>query len=246
MFPLLGTCLLQAWWLTFRLTHVRNVDISSVSASLLDTPWPLRFWQTTLSRSSIHPKVRSAFNLHTKNLQLDPLEPGDVAMPIVKSHDLADDGETLPPMPVIDPSELISRTFLMDKEDGQWPTSCMNPQCYRWIGDLQMYWWTRTWTLPATWIRTICLLCKGSRYNILIEWENGGITSEHLNNFGKDDPVTCAVYACEHGLLEEEGWKPFKGIVKREKKMICMVNQSHIKGTRNAPSYKFSYHIPLN
>jgi hypothetical protein len=23
--------------------------------------------------------------------------------------------------------------------------------------------------------------------------------------------VTCAVYACEHGLLEEEGWKRFKG-----------------------------------
>jgi hypothetical protein len=48
------------------------------------------------------------------------LEPGDVATPIVKSrHDSADDGEILPPMPVIDPSELISRTFLMDKEDGQ-------------------------------------------------------------------------------------------------------------------------------
>jgi hypothetical protein len=38
----------------------------------------------------------------------------------VKSrHDSADDGEILPSMPVIDPSELISRTFLMDKEDGQ-------------------------------------------------------------------------------------------------------------------------------
>jgi hypothetical protein len=64
--------------------------------------------------------VRLALNLHTKNLQLDPLEPGDIAMPIVKScHDSADDGEILPPMPVIDPSELIGRTFLMDKEDMQ-------------------------------------------------------------------------------------------------------------------------------
>jgi hypothetical protein len=64
--------------------------------------------------------VRSALNPHAKNLQLDPLEPGDVATPIVKSHhDSVDDGETLPPMPVIDPSELISHTFLMDKEDGQ-------------------------------------------------------------------------------------------------------------------------------
>jgi hypothetical protein len=48
---------------------------------------------------------------------------------------------------------------------------------------------------------------KGSRYNILIEWENGEITSEPFNIFGKDDPVTCAVYACKNGLLEEEGWK---------------------------------------
>jgi hypothetical protein len=31
--------------------------------------------------------------------------------------------------------------------------------------------------------------------------------SEPLNIFGKDDPVTYAVYAHEHGLLEEEEWK---------------------------------------
>jgi hypothetical protein len=48
---------------------------------------------------------------------------------------------------------------------------------------------------------------KGSKYKVLVELENGEITSEPLNIFGKDDPVTCAVYACEHGLLEEEGWK---------------------------------------
>jgi hypothetical protein len=58
--------------------------------------------------------------------------------------------------------------------------------------------------------------------------------------------VTCTVYACEHGLLEEEGWKRFKGIAKREKKMLRMVNQSHIKATRNAPRYKFGYLIPCN
>jgi hypothetical protein len=79
-----------------------------------------------------------------------------------------------------------------------------------------------------------------------IEWENGEITSEPLNIFGKDDPVTCAVYAHEHGLLEEEGWKRFKGIAKREKKMLRMVNQSHIKATHNAPRYKFGYCISRN
>jgi hypothetical protein len=42
---------------------------------------------------------------------------------------------------------------------------------------------------------------------ILVEWENGEIMSEPLNIFGKDDPVTCTVYARKRGLLEEEGWK---------------------------------------
>jgi hypothetical protein len=64
--------------------------------------------------------VRLALNPHARNLRLDPLEPGDVATPIVKSrHESADDGEILPLIPVIDPSELIGCTFLMDKEDGQ-------------------------------------------------------------------------------------------------------------------------------
>ncbi len=64
--------------------------------------------------------VRSALNLHAKNLWLDPLDPGNVATPIVKSHhDSVDNGEILPPMPVIDPLELIRHTFLMDKENGQ-------------------------------------------------------------------------------------------------------------------------------
>jgi hypothetical protein len=58
--------------------------------------------------------------------------------------------------------------------------------------------------------------------------------------------VTCAVFAREHGLLEEEGWKRFSRIAKCEKKMLCMVNQSRIKATCNAPRYKFGYRIPRN
>ena len=61
---------------------------------------------------------------------------------------------------------------------------------------------------------------KGSKYNVLVEWENGEITPEPLNVFGKDEPVTCAVYAHEHGLLEEEGWRRFKGHLERAKR-IC-------------------------
>jgi hypothetical protein len=47
------------------------------------------------------------------------LEPSDKNRIVKSRHDSADDGEILPTMPVIDPSELIDHTFLTDKEDGQ-------------------------------------------------------------------------------------------------------------------------------
>jgi hypothetical protein len=227
------------------------------------------------------------------------LEPGDIATPIIKSrHDLAHDGENLPPMPVIDPSELIGRTFLMNKEDGQQHHAqilnvideeeiciCIGEherELFRQPGHVQFvcsvndddyeeilsynelmdyiekdeqqhqdkdgngFWNFKLIVGHKGPFRASNPEYKGSRYNVLIDWENEEITSEPLNIFGKDDPVTCAVYAHEHGLLEEEGWKRFKGIAKREKKMLRMVNQSRVKVTRNAPRYKFGYRISRN
>ena len=50
-----------------------------------------------------------------------------------------------------------------------------------------------------------------SCYNVKIEWEDAGVTTwEPLTVIGKCNPVTCAVYAKEHGLLNEPGWKQFK------------------------------------
>jgi len=48
---------------------------------------------------------------------------------------------------------------------------------------------------------------KGSTYNVMIEWENGEITSEPLSIIAADDPVTCAIYAKENNLLEQDSWK---------------------------------------
>jgi hypothetical protein len=36
---------------------------------------------------------------------------------------------------------------------------------------------------------------NGSRFNVLLEWENGEITTEPLSVIAANDPVTCAVYA---------------------------------------------------
>ena len=87
---------------------------------------------------------------------------------------------------------------------------------------------------------------NGSKYNVLIEWENGEQTYEPLNTIAADDPVTCAIYAKENGLLEEPGWRRFKHIAKREGKLLRMVNQAKLRSYHTAPKYKFGHQIPSN
>ncbi len=45
---------------------------------------------------------------------------------------------------------------------------------------------------------------KGSKYNVLMEWENGEITKEPLAIIAADKPITGAIYAKGKGLLEIE------------------------------------------
>ena len=85
---------------------------------------------------------------------------------------------------------------------------------------------------------------KGSSYNVMVEWEDGSKTYEPLAQMIADDPVTCALYAKEQGLLNQPGWKSLKGIAKRDKKMIRMLNQSKYKPYRRAPTYKNGYQVP--
>jgi hypothetical protein len=86
----------------------------------------------------------------------------------------------------------------------------------------------------------------GSKWNVLIEWTTGEVTAEPLSTIAADDPVTCALYAKEHGLLELDGWKRFKGIAKRHKKLLRMVNQVKLRSFRTAPRYMYGYEVPKN
>ena len=85
---------------------------------------------------------------------------------------------------------------------------------------------------------------KGSTYNVMVEWEDGEITSEPLGIIAADDPVTCALYAKEHDLLDLDGWKRFRGIAKHEKKLFCMANQAKLCSYHTAPKYKYGYEVP--
>ncbi len=77
--------------------------------------------------------------------------------------------------------------------------------------------------------------CKGSKYNVLMEWENGEITEEPLAIIEADNPVTCAIYAKEKGLLDKNGWKCFKRITNQEKHFLWLVWQAKLKSFWHAP-----------
>jgi hypothetical protein len=85
---------------------------------------------------------------------------------------------------------------------------------------------------------------KGSKFNVMVEWENGEITAEPLAMIADDNPVTCAIYARENDLLETEGWKRFNWIAKRQKKMFRMANQAKLRSFRTAPKYQYGFEIP--
>ena len=50
----------------------------------------------------------------------------------------------------------------------------------------------------------------GSKYNVLVKWEDGSTTYEPLTVLAKDAPDMCAQYATQHDLLDTDGWKQFK------------------------------------
>jgi hypothetical protein len=87
---------------------------------------------------------------------------------------------------------------------------------------------------------------KGSRYNVMVEWETGETTYEPLELIAKDDAVTCALYAKDNGLLNTPGWKRFQKLAKRNKKFIRSVNQSKLRQTRRSPKFKFGFEVPRN
>ena len=50
---------------------------------------------------------------------------------------------------------------------------------------------------------------KGSKYNVMVEWETGEITEEPLSVIAADDPVTCATYMSRN--MTSSTWMAGKG-----------------------------------
>ncbi len=87
---------------------------------------------------------------------------------------------------------------------------------------------------------------KGDKYNVKVEWENGEVSYEPLHTIAADDPVTCAIYAKDHGLLDTDGWKRFRSLAKRAKKMLRMVNQSKLRSYKTSKKYMYGFEVPQN
>ena len=70
---------------------------------------------------------------------------------------------------------------------------------------------------------------NGSKFNVLVEWETRELTYEPLDVIAADDPVTCAIYAKDKGLLDKPGWRRFKSITKCESRLHRMMNQAKLQ-----------------
>ena len=85
---------------------------------------------------------------------------------------------------------------------------------------------------------------KGSKYNVMVEWETGEMTEEPLSLITADDPVACAICAKKHDLLHLDGWKRLKHIAKNQKQLARAINQSKIRQVRRSAVYQFGFLIP--
>ena len=85
---------------------------------------------------------------------------------------------------------------------------------------------------------------KGSKYNVMVEWETGEITEEPLSLIAPGDPVTCATLAKKHDLLHLDGWKRLKHIAKNQKQLTRAINQSKMRQVRRSAVYQFGILIP--
>ena len=54
------------------------------------------------------------------------------------------------------------------------------------------------------------------------------------------------MYGSENGLLDLEGWKKFRRLANRQKKLIRMANQAKLYAFRNRIVFKYGVQVPRN
>ena len=87
---------------------------------------------------------------------------------------------------------------------------------------------------------------KGSTYNVLVHHSTGERIYEPLDVMAAADPMSIAIYAREHGMLETPGWERFNKVLRRKKKFTRMLKHSMLKAFRTGRRFKFGYEVPNN
>ena len=86
----------------------------------------------------------------------------------------------------------------------------------------------------------------GSKYNLIVEWEDGSVSPTSLSAMKETNKAECAEYAKEHNLLSTPGWKDLKKLASRSKYLVRALRQAKLKSFRMAPKYKFGFEVPNN
>ena len=164
----------------------------------------------------------------------------------------ADDRNNLYSMPIVDPEDLIGRTFLVPTNNGEIHRAkiveciqqhdetvatssehirfrcSINDDKYEEVmsyNDIISY-LEKDADNPVLWRFKKIVSHQGpldknhpdyngSNYNVRVEWENGELTDEPLAIIAADDPVSCAIYAKENGLLNKHSWTRLRRISKK-------------------------------
>jgi len=98
---------------------------------------------------------------------------------------------------------------------------------------------------------------RGSSWNVLIRWTTGERTWEPLHRpsyerghrgIWEADPVTVAIYADKHGLLNTAGWMlpGMRQLAHKQKTLIRQANQAKLHSFRHKPIYMYGFQVPRN
>ena len=87
---------------------------------------------------------------------------------------------------------------------------------------------------------------KGSKYNLLVNWETGESTFEPMTILEKDNAELVAQYGLDNGLLDLIGWKHLKRKAKNKKVLERKVNQAKRQHKRFAPVFLYGLEVPRN
>ena len=84
----------------------------------------------------------------------------------------------------------------------------------------------------------------GSKYNVMVQWENGEITEEPITIIAADASVAWAIYTKKFNMLGKEGWKKFKRQAKEQGRIFKEANKVKICTHQHRPKSKYGVQIP--